>query len=114
MVKSLDLRRFFQTLKASSEFPWLLMCALALVVVIYLSLSDWQQVRQANEQAKTSETIIHELHVLSYAVQAAESSERGYVLTSSSSYLEPYYEARKTVPGTLAGVRRLAGISINS
>ena len=49
---SIPVRRLFQTLKASSELPWLIMCALALVIVIYLSLSDWQQVRFANEQAK--------------------------------------------------------------
>ena len=109
----IPVRRLFQTLKASSELPWLIMCALALVIVIYLSLSDWQQVRMANQQAKVSDESLRQLHDLHAAILEAEASQRGYLLTGREDYLTPYQEAKRQVPGLLAGVHRLVGFTIN-
>jgi CheY-like chemotaxis protein/CHASE3 domain sensor protein len=100
-------------LKASSEFPWLIMCALALVIVIYLSLSDWQQVRQANEAAKASDESLRALHLLSSTLLQAESSQRGYLLTQRETYLIPYLEAKKQIPELLAAVHALVGSTMN-
>jgi signal transduction histidine kinase/DNA-binding response OmpR family regulator len=113
MPESQHVRRLFQTLKASSEFPWVIMCALALVVVIYLSLSDWQQVRQANEDAKISDESLRQLHLLDSAIQEAEASQRGYLITGRETYLELYNRARKEVPSLMQGVGYLAGSTIS-
>lgn len=107
------MRRLFQTLKASSELPWLVMCALALVIVIYLSLSDWQQVRFANEQAKVSDDSLRQLDELHAAILKAEASQRGYLLTGREDYLDPYQQAKREIPALLAGVHRLAGFTMN-
>jgi signal transduction histidine kinase/CheY-like chemotaxis protein len=111
--RSFPARRLYQTLKASSELPWLIMCALALVIVIYLSLSDWQQVRLANEQAKISDESLRQLGELHAAILEAEASQRGYLLTGIDDYLEPYQQAKRRTPALLAGVHRLAGFTIN-
>ena len=110
---SIPVRRLFQTLKASSELPWLIMCALALVIVIYLSLSDWQQVRFANEQAKISDESLRQLHDLDAMLLEAEASQRGYLLTGREDYLIPYQEAKRQIPSLLAGAHRLAGFTLN-
>jgi signal transduction histidine kinase/DNA-binding response OmpR family regulator len=110
---SIPVRRLFRTLKASSELPWLIMCALALVIVIYLSLSDWQQVRFANEQAKVSDESLRQLHDLHAMLLEAEASQRGYLLTGREDYLIPYQEAKRQVPSLLAGAHRLAGFTLN-
>jgi signal transduction histidine kinase/DNA-binding response OmpR family regulator len=105
--------RLFQTLKASSELPWLVMCALALVIVIYLSLSDWQQVRFANQEAKVSDDSLRQLDELHAAILEAEASQRGYLLTGREDYLDPYQQAKQDIPTLLAGVHRLAGFTMN-
>ena len=84
------------------------MCAIALVVVIYLSLSDWQQVRIANQRSRASDTSLQHLSDLYSALQEAETSQRGYLLTGRDSYLDPYWQARASVPTYLAGVHRLS------
>jgi signal transduction histidine kinase/CheY-like chemotaxis protein len=104
--------RLLETLKSSSEFPWLLMSALVLVVVIYLSLSNWQQVRQANSRAIVSQQSLLKLHLLWSAVQSAEAAQRGYLLTGSGIYLEPYSKATQTIPELLKGVGELSAVSI--
>lgn len=101
-------KNLLHTLKASSEFPWLLMCAIALVVVIYLSLSDWQQVRIANQRSRESDSSLQQLSNLYSALQEAETSQRGFLLTGRESYLDPYWQARASVPTYLAGVHRLS------
>ncbi|HEX6546532.1 MAG TPA: response regulator [Bryobacteraceae bacterium] len=101
-------KNLLQTLKSSSEFPWLLMCAIALVVVIYLSLSDWQQVRIANQRSRASDDSLQQLSNLYSALQEAETSQRGFLLTGRESYLDPYWQARASVPTYLAGVHRLS------
>lgn len=111
--RSIPMSRLFQTLKASSELPWLVMCALALVIVIYLSLSDWQQVRSANELAKISDDSLRQLDELHAAVLKAEASQRGYLLTGREDYLDPYQQAKREIPVLLAGVHRLAGFTMN-
>src|SRR4051812_10689947 len=110
MAEPLGFRRWFSTLKASSEFPWLIMCAVALVIVIYPSLSDWQQVREANEEARLSDESIRQVHLLSVSVQEAESSQRGCLLTGEASYLKPYLANKARIDSLLEGIRRLPGI----
>src|SRR5689334_18101586 len=104
MPESRHVRRLFRTLKASSEFPWVIMCALALVIVIYLSLSDWQQVRLANEDAKVSDESLRQLHLLDSAMQEAEASQRGYLITGRETYLDLYKQAKKDVPSLTKGI----------
>jgi signal transduction histidine kinase/DNA-binding response OmpR family regulator len=101
-------RRLLQTLRASSEFPWLLMCAVALVVVIYLSLSDWQQVRVANERSRQSDESLQALSSLYGSLQEAETSQRGFLLTNREMYLDPYWTSKANVPKYLAAVHRLS------
>jgi CHASE3 domain sensor protein len=68
---------------------------LALLVVIYLSLSDWQQLREANERAQRTQAATLQLHLLSLAADDAETGQRGNLLTSEHSYLAPYLAARQ-------------------
>jgi signal transduction histidine kinase/CheY-like chemotaxis protein len=108
MSLSVKPRNFFHLLKRSSEFPWLLMCAIALVVVIYLSLSDWQQVHVANQQSRRSDQSLQSIAALRSAISDAEGSQRGYLLTGRDEYLGPYLKAKTTLPVLLANVHTYA------
>lgn len=97
--------------KSPSELPWLLLSALALVVVIYFSLSDWQQVRMANAHAQEREQSLGKLRVLFSMLQSAEGSQRGYLLTANESYLQPFLRVKQQLPGQMAAVSALATTS---
>jgi signal transduction histidine kinase/DNA-binding response OmpR family regulator len=107
-------RGVFSTLQSSSEFPWLVLSAVALLVVIYLSLSDWQQVREANERAQRTQTATLQLHLLSLAADDAETGQRGYLLTSEHSYLAPYLAARQRYRSLYADILASKGLSARS
>ena len=98
--------------RRSPESPWLLMCSLALVVVIYVSLSNWQAVRVVNNHARTRQQTLHELNGLYSSIEQAQSGQRGYLLTQIDSYLEPYEESVREVPRQLAAVREMGDDSV--
>jgi signal transduction histidine kinase/DNA-binding response OmpR family regulator len=97
--------------KVPSEFPWLLLSAVALVIVVYFSLSDWQQVRMANAHAELREESLGKLRMLFSLLQGAEASQRGYLLTGDDSYLQPFLAARQELPARMAAVADLATTS---
>ncbi len=98
--------------RRSPEFPWLLMCSLALVVVIYLSLSNWEEVRVVNEHARVRQQALHELNALYSSIEEAQTGQRGYLLTQLDSYLEPYDRSLSDTPRQLREVRKLAEDSV--
>ena len=97
--------------KAPSEFPWLLLSALALVVVIYFSLSDWWQVRSANTHAEVREQSLGKLRDMYSILQEAEASQRGYLLTGNETYLQPFLAAQQEIPSRMPAVSALANTS---
>lgn len=97
--------------KAPSEFPWLLLSALALVVVIYFSLSDWWQVRTANTHAQVREQSLEKLRDTYSILQEAEASQRGYLLTGNEAYLQPFLAARQEIPSRMPAIGALANTS---
>ena len=88
------------------------MCSLALVVVIYVSLSNWQAVRVVNNHARTRQQTLHELNGLYSSIEQAQSGQRGYLLTQIDSYLEPYEESVREMPRQFAAVREMGEDSV--
>ncbi len=78
--------------------------ALLFAGIAYLSLS---------ELSSRSGWVTHTNHVLlalenlSADLNAAESGQRGYLLTGKAEYLEPYFAVRDVIPTRLSDVRRL-------
>ncbi len=97
--------------KAPSEFPWLLLSALALAVVIYFSLSDWWQVRSANTHAEVREQSLGKLRDMYSILQEADASQRGYLLTGNETYLQPFLAARQEMPSRMPAISALADTS---
>src|SRR5690242_16652775 len=102
------IREHLEAFRRSPEFPWLLMCSVALVVVIYLSLSNWQEVRVVNGYARARQQMLHQLNALSASIEEAQSGQRGYLLTRIPTYLASYEESLRKLPQQLAVVKRMS------
>jgi CheY-like chemotaxis protein/signal transduction histidine kinase/CHASE3 domain sensor protein len=64
---------------------------------------------EAQSTALTTHTlqVIQRVDSLLSSLKDAETGQRGYLLTSRESYLEPYNDARANIPGQLQELRRL-------
>ena len=102
----------FEVFRNSPEFPWLVMCGVALVIVIFLSLSNWQEVRLVNGYARARQESLHQLNALYSSIQEEETGQRGYLLTGLPSYLQPFEVGKRDLPNELRAVRKLSEDSI--
>lgn len=73
-------------------------------VVAYLNL---RTLRQDNEQIVYSGNVIVALDRLLSSIQDAETGQRGFLLTNSETYLEPYTAALRAIPGRLGEIAQL-------
>ncbi len=79
------------------------------VVIINASLAyrSTVELHEAAAAVDHSDAIIDALDRLYSAVQAAETGQRGYLLTNEKKYLEPYSEAEKVIDQRLARIDEL-------
>ncbi|CAN5598998.1 CHASE3 domain-containing protein [soil metagenome] len=82
----------------------LMIGAVILPVVLLLNAALWlydiRTLTQNDDRVIHSYRVISTLDNLLALVQDAESAQRGYILTGSQAYLEPYHEALPQVSGT--------------
>jgi PAS domain S-box-containing protein len=79
------------------------------VVIINASLAyrSTVELRETAKAVEHSDAIIDALDRLYSAVQAAETGQRGYLLTDESKYLDPYKEAEGVIDDRLARIDEL-------
>src|SRR5437588_24664 len=64
----------------------------AWLIISLISLLSYQNARRADETTQIQQDLATLQETL-VVLQAAETSQRGYLLTGADSYLEPYYSA---------------------
>jgi signal transduction histidine kinase/DNA-binding response OmpR family regulator/CHASE3 domain sensor protein len=86
----------------------------AIVAVVLIAAMSYLSLQS---RASTAELVTHtvevmeQLQALLSTVKDAETGQRGYLLTGSDAYLEPYTAARAGLPGRLGAMRRLVADS---
>lgn len=87
--------------------PALGIAALLLLIIVGLSYHEWSQYHQINTAAQRTRDILESIDRIRSEVFDAEASQRGFLLTGASNYLEPYHRARRRVPEDLAKLQTL-------
>jgi len=90
--------------KVQAGFGVALGCLLAIGIVSYTSVV---RLRDDMEMTRHTEEVIASLWLLTATITDAESGQRGYVITGSEGYLEPYKAARQRIGEQLQQLRTL-------
>ncbi|MBH1970339.1 PAS domain S-box protein [Moraxellaceae bacterium AER2_44_116] len=81
--------------------------AIALIIIGLLILfSFFGQIEQEAETRQQNLAVLHEANELMSALKDAETSQRGYLLTGSESFLELYLDVYKSINGYLTTLRQ--------
>ena len=84
--------------------------AAAIVTVVLIAFFGYRSLdNEADSAALTTHTlqVMQRIDGLLSSLKDAETGQRGYLLTNSESYLEPYDTARADIPGEIQELRRL-------
>jgi PAS domain S-box-containing protein len=81
--------------------------SLALVLAFVATLVNLRNVYGTAEMVSHTHAVLGSLQRLLAAVVDAETGQRGFIITGSDQYLEPYLRARADMPATFARVRTL-------
>jgi CheY-like chemotaxis protein/CHASE3 domain sensor protein len=84
--------------------------AAAIVTVVLIAFFGYRSLdNEADSAALTTHTlqVMQRVDGLLSSLKDAETGQRGYLLTNSESYLEPYDTARADIPGEIQELRRL-------
>jgi serine phosphatase RsbU (regulator of sigma subunit)/CHASE3 domain sensor protein len=87
-----------------------LVVAVALAVVLVVSISTLSDARRRNQEARRSADVVQTATTLQSLVLDLETGLRGYVITRERSFLAPYRSARVRAP---AAVRRLQALVVD-
>lgn len=82
----------------------------AIVTVVLIAFFGYRSLdNEADSAALTTHTlqVMQRIDGLLSSLKDAETGQRGYLLTNSESYLEPYDTARADIPGEIQELRRL-------
>src|SRR5438034_2057181 len=85
----------------------LCLSALILLAIVGFSYRQWRQYSAANADAAHSTEIREAAGAVLSSMLDAETSQRGFLLTSADRYLEPYNRAVQTVPARLASLKAM-------
>src|SRR6185369_4000434 len=89
----------------------LLPVVLLLALAAYLTVQFSDNLRDSRALIVRTYKIVDAAQDVLNAMQSAETGQRGYILTQRKTYLEPFEEARKELPASLAELNSLlAGI----
>ena len=84
--------------------------AAAIVTVMLIALFGYRSLDTTNDStALTTYTfqVMQRVDTLMSSIKDAETGQRGFLLTGRENYLEPYSEARTSIPGQVQELRRL-------
>ena len=98
--------RFAPPLPASMMASFVV-AVLAVVLIAFFSYGSLQSRAQAAALVSHTFEVVEQLQGLLSSVKDAETGQRGYLLTGSEQYLEPYNTAKSSLPGKLKSVREL-------
>jgi len=88
--------------------------AAAVVTVLLIAVFGYRSLdSEAQNAALTTHTmeVLQRVDGLFSSLKDAETGQRGYLLTAEESYLEPYSNARASIPGQLQELKRLTANS---
>jgi CheY-like chemotaxis protein/CHASE3 domain sensor protein len=80
---------------------------ISVVVIAALSYGTLQSTAAARARVTRVVAVLDSLQWLLSTMQDAETGQRGFLLTGSETYLEPYTSAQAALPGALSNVRTL-------
>ncbi len=87
--------------------PTVIFAVCAVVLICVLALWSWRSERHSEQQVVDTLHELREIDDLLSTVKDAETGQRGFLLTGSESYLEPYDKAVVSLPGQLKSLRDL-------
>jgi signal transduction histidine kinase/CheY-like chemotaxis protein/CHASE3 domain sensor protein len=88
-------------------FAALVAAGIAVFAIAFLSYRSLAARAEAADAVNHTNEVQDHLHRFLSQLKDAETGQRGYLLTSSEAYLEPYEKARTTIPVELAGLQHL-------
>ena len=91
-----------------SDFVWLGSALLALIVILVLCILTWRSVLEANRNILESQQTLVDISAVRTLVLDAETGQRGFLLTDSLPYLDPYTRAIGLLPSQIEKLRRHA------
>ena len=78
----------------------------ALGLIIGLSCWNWHRYQVANENVRDTVAALQNIGALLSTVKDAETGQRGYLLTGSKTYLEPFQRAQEEVRGEMLALSK--------
>jgi PAS domain S-box-containing protein len=83
-----------------------LLTAAVLVIGVFF-YSDWNLIRESRTEVDRLHRVVQSNESLISTLKDLETGQRGYLLTGSPVYLEPYQKAKNEIPGRLAALETL-------
>jgi len=80
---------------------------IAVLVIAAFSYDSLQSTAVARNRVTQAFNLLDRLQSLLSTLQDAETGQRGFLLTGSEGYLQPYTQAQAALPGTIASLRTL-------
>ena len=102
-------REWFTVRFASSRMKQISLgiAAVILLIIVGLSHREWLQYHRINAAAAETRDVVDTIDRIRSGMLAAETSERGFLLTGEERYLDPYYRVGQSMPGRLAQLKQL-------
>jgi PAS domain S-box-containing protein len=88
-------------LQGRVDRPWRFLAIAIVLVIVVLFYADWRDFQNASARSDEARQFIRDANSLLSSVTAAESAQRGYLLTGDREYLTPYEKAVSAVPAEL-------------
>ena len=85
-----------------------LLAIAAVLLIAFLSYRSLQSRASTSERVAHTMSVMEQLQSLLSGLKDAETGQRGYLLTGSETYLEPYNLAKAAVPGLFRRLRELS------
>ncbi len=83
---------------------------LLIAVEMYTTYSSLEAYAAENKETITTYKLLNASEQLISTLKDAQTSQRGYILTQNSEFLEPYHEANKQVPELVQQLRALTAV----
>ncbi len=80
---------------------------LILIVAAVLSFRNSEKFNATNQMVKHTQEVLYEFEQVLVSCVDAETGERGYIITGTENYLEPYEKAKKELPLYLRKIKEL-------
>src|ERR1700729_1819930 len=112
MTKPYNTKNSFGSVRSGPPLPpkTLFGFVLAVTAVLTIALLSYQSLQATAASSKSltqSVELLGQFSALLSTLKDAETGQRGYLLTGSESYLEPFSNAKAALPGEFAGMHSL-------